>query len=277
MIMYMFMDMIMGLPMDTFTWASVPGLMNTTRPLWILACAWYAPVYLGVQFLATAYPPPPLARNALRAVWFLWNTALAAFSAKGAFHTAQGTSRVLFMYKNACEWPDAHPWGGPIGYWHLAFGVSKIVELGDTVFLAALGKPIPFLHWYHHLLTCAFSFFMLSDFRPYTSLPITINFAVHTIMYAYYAASAIGLRPPRQVAKAITTSQTVQMFIVFVYNIFQLYSCGYSDVLWMGMLMYTLYLVLFLNYYVKRYTPPPPKSVSLNYILNEVLEVKKKD
>lgn len=36
---------------------------------------------------------------------------------------------------------------GPAGTWVLYFILSKLVELGDTLFLAALGKPIIFLHW----------------------------------------------------------------------------------------------------------------------------------
>jgi deoxycytidine triphosphate deaminase len=31
--------------------------------------------------------------------------------------------------------------------WVLAFIISKLMELGDTLFLAALQKPVIFLHW----------------------------------------------------------------------------------------------------------------------------------
>lgn len=41
---------------------------------------------------------------------------------------------------------DEH-YSGPVQGWVLLFIVSKLFELGDTLFLAALGKPIIFLHW----------------------------------------------------------------------------------------------------------------------------------
>lgn len=239
---------------DRFVWhPTVQTLMASTSHLWLLACAWYVPTYLAVQRVLPPLPGP--ARIAIRALWFAWNMSLAVFSAVGTFYTSQGTLKVLLTFPTACEWPQGTPWGGPIGWWHLAFGLSKVVELGDTMFLAALRRtqPVPFLHWYHHLMTCAFSYFMLSDFRPYVSLAITINFAIHAVMYTYYALSAINLRPPTHLARAITTAQTAQMFIVTLYTAYQLLSCGYSDVLWMAMLMYILYLALFLRYYLVRY------------------------
>ena len=39
-----------------------------------------------------------------------------------------------------------------------------------------------------------------------------INFAVHGVMYAYYAVRASGRRPPKWVAQCVTSIQLSQMF-----------------------------------------------------------------
>lgn len=43
---------------------------------------------------------------------------------------------------------NTHFTSGPTHTWVLLFIVSKLLELGDTLFLAVLGKPIIFLHWW---------------------------------------------------------------------------------------------------------------------------------
>lgn len=47
----------------------------------------------------------------------------------------------------ASFWEQHYTVGGPVHIWVLLFIVSKLFELGDTLFLAVLGKPIIFLHW----------------------------------------------------------------------------------------------------------------------------------
>lgn len=37
-----------------------------------------------------------------------------------------------------------------ITQWNSVFVISKLVELGDTVFLWLDKKPVKFLHWFHH-------------------------------------------------------------------------------------------------------------------------------
>ena len=69
-------------------------------------------------------------------------------------HPRRAYIAVLQSFPNLCQvdspaavsiW-DQH-FTGPAGTWVLYFIVSKLFELGDTLFLAALGKPIIFLHW----------------------------------------------------------------------------------------------------------------------------------
>jgi hypothetical protein len=36
------------------------------------------------------------------------------------------------------------------GFWSLMFGYSKVIELGDTLFIVLRKRPLVFLHYYHH-------------------------------------------------------------------------------------------------------------------------------
>jgi hypothetical protein len=215
----------------------------------------YLPVVFGIQAWKPALPPRAVA--AVRRVWCGWNVALALFSLAGAYYTYDG-ARAIAQTGESCVWlPEHRRWfAGAAGRWLYYFQVSKIVELGDTVFLALLAKPIPFLHWYHHLVTLLAGYVTMVQYKPYLIVGPFVNYCVHVVMYAYYAASAAGRRPPAICAQAITTAQTAQMVVMSAY-----YSWLYarrdalcdSIVLSPSILMYGIYLFLFGRYFWHRY------------------------
>merc|ERR1712217_312144 len=66
------------------------------------------------------------------------------------------------------------------------FCLSKIPELGDTVFLILKRKQVRFLQWYHHAATLLFCWLALAtEYTPGIWFAIT-NYFVHSIMYMYF-------------------------------------------------------------------------------------------
>lgn len=72
------------------------------------------------------------------------------------------------------------------------FILSKLVELVDTVWLALRKRPLTVLHVWHHITV------MLYCWHAYTTRIGTglwfaaMNYVVHSIMYTYFCAAAIG-------------------------------------------------------------------------------------
>jgi len=89
-----------------------------------------------------------------------------------------------------------------------------------------------------------------------------MNFAVHSIMYAYYSASALRIRAPRWVSMGITTMQLSQM-IVGCYLVYYVYHvktympermCHQTwENLYFCFAIYFTYFLLFLNFFYKAY------------------------
>ena len=99
-----------------------------------------------------------------------------------------------------------------VGFAATAFTLSKFIELGDTFFLVIMGKPVQFLHWYHHASVLLYCWVAFSERTPSALTFGTMNYGVHSIMYTYYAVSQYSnlLRPLRPL---ITSLQLLQMAI----------------------------------------------------------------
>lgn len=227
--------------------------------LWYTCGIFYVPTIFGIQSIRQWIPisikDHPVLIRVIRIKWALWNSLLAVFSLFGSYYTFNGF-KALF-YTDHCEWTyENNVWlNNKSGQWLFYFIVSKLVELGDTVFLAILGKPIPFLHWYHHILTVFMCFWGLIYVKPYQIVGPFTNYSIHSIMYSYYACSAVGFYWKKTYAQWITFSQTVQMILMFSYYTYIWLKGGncYTVTLVPIIMMYSLYLILFMKYYINRY------------------------
>jgi len=196
-----------------------------------------------------------------------WNALLAAFSLYGAYYTVPEFISHLrkYGYFDSYCVVDQYYRKKPLDFWVWAFHFSKAPELGDTVFLVLRKKPVNFLHVYHHstvLLWCWFCF-------QYWSSPprwgVAMNYAIHSVMYAYYTARASRIRLPSIVAPMVTTLQLAQFLVCVPLNAQALYKTyqglafqedGCDTTFTLALLqqfLYNTYFLLFAHFFYKAY------------------------
>ena len=225
------------------------------------------PIYVVLAYLAFVaagpfvmeHRPPMRAKRAL----FLWNGALSLFSFCGSIRTVpvlysyvMSTSMADIICRPTAVWIDT----GPTGLWVMLFVGSKFPELVDTAFLVVRKKPVPFLHWFHHATTLLYSWHACAHPTNYVLSFVTMNYCVHSVMYAYYALMIIEKKPAWFSPFFITVAQISQMLagtciqLSAAYWYFNPRQCnvdGYNILC--GGLMYTVYLYLFVQFACTRY------------------------
>ncbi|VDM46167.1 unnamed protein product [Toxocara canis] len=120
---------------------------------------WHHSITLSIVYFIVIKLIQWIMRNrepfSLRKPLFIWNACLALFSAVGFIRFTEETfvKDVVYsvtnlgMYRSLCY--TIHP-KSVAAFWALLFALSKIVELGDTLFIVLRKKPLIFLHYYHH-------------------------------------------------------------------------------------------------------------------------------
>lgn len=148
------------------------------------------------------------------------------------------------------------------GFWTWLFVLSKLPELGDTVFIVLRKQPLIFLHWYHHITVLMYSWFSYTEYTASARWFIVMNYCVHSVMYSYYALRALNFKPPRSIAMVITTLQLTQMVVGCAINIWAhgflqtagKGSCNISEMnIKLSIAMYFSYFVLFARFFYKTY------------------------
>lgn len=143
--------------------------------------------------------------------------------------------------------------------WLFLFVLSKVAELGDTLFVVLRKSPLHFLHWYHHitvLIYCWYSYPNLHEFGVWFA---GVNYIIHTIMYSYYAFRSMGLWVPSSIAQLITVLQIFQMFLGTFLSILSLRKSDEFDcevqygIAYFGLGIYFTYMLLFVRYFYHRY------------------------
>ena len=189
----------------------------------------------------------------------IWNFLLFLFSLVGFYNIFTYT---LFLYNNYGlqsiidqNYKVYDFRNNKIYFWCKLFIISKLFELFDTILIKLSGKKPIFLHWYHHVVTLGYSYFLGVNYE-YSSVGLILalmNFFVHTIMYFYYTLIYFlnNTNFIKKYSFIITFVQILQMFgAIFSYlylYIFLNYKLDYF-----GLFMYIIYAILFINLFYKK-------------------------
>ena len=232
------------------------------------------PLGLGVSYLLTLFLLKQWMNKRdpikLKTPLIAWNTCLAIFSIAAFVQFAPGAvlyglAKGGFVYSVCSVEPFPTP---KLTFWMAMFIVSKFVEFGDTIFLVLRKAPLTFLHVYHHLSVAMYAWFGGIDRSSLGHWFLTMNFAVHSIMYTYFVLKGFGVNVPSIVARAITSLQLLQFavglacILVATMRLWRGEECNSTMACALfGLVIYLSYLVLFTNFFYRRYiVKPKPKE-----------------
>jgi len=159
----------------------------------------------------------PLSSPTVKLALQLWNFWLALFSIGGSLVTGYGLLAEWQKYGVVSTYTRARDFfQGTCGLWTFLFCMSKLAELGDTIFIVLRKRPLIFLHWYHHVATLNYGLMSYIDKSAYNSWIVWLNFSVHAVMYSYYFLAACSIKLPAWFSQCLTTSQITQFLITLV-------------------------------------------------------------
>jgi len=242
--------------MDVEYWQEFDQWLGNNYPLALGICAGYLVIIFSIQSLMRNRKP-----FELEGLLFLWNLLLAVFSTVGFYYVFPAHLKVMRekgvhyeLSTTEAEWANV---------WPTFFCLSKVPELIDTLFIVLRKRPLRFLHYYHHVATLLFCWHSWSVGATYGGWFTFMNLFVHSIMYTYYAISALKLRVPNAVRVFITALQITQMFGglgVLIYAALYLPTDPVN--IYFGLTMYLSYVVLFGKLFIDSYIVKPSSSSS---------------
>uniref|UniRef100_A0A0N4ZDS8 Elongation of very long chain fatty acids protein n=1 Tax=Parastrongyloides trichosuri TaxID=131310 RepID=A0A0N4ZDS8_PARTI len=195
----------------------------------------------------------------------IWNGMLTIYSIWSCWNLKDDFFRTVYNKGFVKSWCVLGNYShGTTGYIVWLFAVSKIVELGDTIFLVLRKKPLMFLHWYHHIVTLIFTFTFVIQLPAFTRWGVFLNFLVHSFMYFYFFLRCLKVRLPKVFPVIITSLQIIQFVIScsglvdIGYRIYILnedcdtntFIHGFASIMDLSYLL--LFINLFINSYLKR-------------------------
>lgn len=133
------------------------------------------------------------------------------------------------------------------------FFYSKYLELIDTFILVFKRKHLGFLHLFHHSTTASVAY--LTRYHPLW-IGVWTNAFVHVLMYFHFA------RPVQFLRKYLTSLQIIQF--LFVMSTYYYWYWYYSTITFNEFIYpyscYIVYLVFFVDFFIKNYIYPAKKD-----------------
>lgn len=234
---------MMGYPTKDFKFTQGVTPMSTFKETAAFIAAYYLVIFGGRELMRNR---PAFKFNTL---FMIHNFYLTAISGGLLLLFVQQLAPVLWkngLYDGVC---GASGWSQNLLVLYYLNYLTKYLELLDTVFLVVKKKPLTFLHTYHHGATALLCYTQLVGQTSVSWVPITLNLAVHVVMYWYYFQSARGVR--------VWWKQYITMFQItqFVLDLGKLLSSYFSSInlTGKGFIYWACY-----NYYVSTYQPQLP-------------------
>ncbi|KAL6727652.1 hypothetical protein Aduo_009510 [Ancylostoma duodenale] len=233
---------------------------------------WYHSITISILYFATIKAVQRIMENrkpfSLKTTLFFWNGALAIFSILGFIRFSEDFFQSLYkhgLYRSLCY--SCHP-NDVAAFWSFLFAISKVVELGDTMFIVLRKKPLIFLHYYHHAVVLIYTVHSGAEHTAPGRAFITMNYFAHSVMYTYYTIVAYGIRLPRWISMCVTTIQTAQMLagVLVTYAVYRIKTetnlpCQQSMVnLYLAFIIYVTFAVLFTHFFYRAYIAKTRKS-----------------
>ncbi|KAK5211220.1 Fatty acyl-CoA elongase/Polyunsaturated fatty acid specific elongation enzyme [Exophiala xenobiotica] len=261
--------MVKGYSTDDFRFVQGQTPMSTFKETAAFIATYYLVIFGGRELMRDR---PAMKLNKL---FIIHNFYLTAISGGLLLLFAQQLIPALWkngLYDGIC---GSTGWSQKLLVLYYLNYLTKYLELLDTMFLVLKKKPLTFLHTYHHGATALLCYTQLVGQTSVSWVPITLNLAVHVVMYWYYYQSARGVK--------VWWKQYITMFQItqFILDLgFIYYACYtyFADTYapWLphqgtcgdrrqevaavtGCAILSSYLVLFVLFYFSTYKKPSTK------------------
>lgn len=152
---------------------------------------WQLSVYFSLAYVIIIFGLQAFMQNRkpfqLRIPLAIWSATLAIFSIAATIRTLPELLDTLYkpngLHRSICNREEHNM---ATAFWFLLMPLSKVVELGDTLFIVFRKQNLLFLHWYHHITVMMYCWRVYEYYAPVFNWFATINFFVHSVMYSYY-------------------------------------------------------------------------------------------
>ncbi|EHN01809.1 Elo1p [Saccharomyces cerevisiae x Saccharomyces kudriavzevii VIN7] len=248
---------------ENFEFAVGKQPLSEPRPVLLFIAAYYVVIF-GGRSLLKSYKPLKLTfisqihNLMLTSVSFLWLVLMLE-------------QMVPIVYRHGLYFAicNVRSWTQPMETLYYFNYMTKFVEFADTVLMVLKHRRLTFLHTYHHGATALLCYNQLVGYTAVTWVPVTLNLAVHVLMYWYYFLSASGIRVWWKAW--VTRLQIVQFMLDLVVIYFVLYQkivaayfrntslpycgdcLGSMTAISAGAAILTSYLFLFISFYIEVY------------------------
>ncbi|XP_067132836.1 very long chain fatty acid elongase 6-like isoform X2 [Centruroides vittatus] len=235
---------------------------------------WHHSIYWSIFYVIVIFSVQRFMRNRpaldLKTPLIIWNLGLALFSLGGTVRMLPGFLHIIQEFGFTFSVCD-NQYGRriqPSVFWGWLFVTSKVLEFGDTLFIVLRKRKLLFLHWYHHIMTLMMCWYTTGHLVAVTHWFGVMNYFVHSLMYSYYALSALNIKMPRIIAMFITSLQLSQMvigsFVCYwaIHTKWQGKPCEFPDnAVIVALTVYITYVLLFARLFYNSYISKSNKKL----------------